>query len=251
MMRPDAAMGEMKFSLEVFEGPLELLLSLISKQKINIYDIPIAVILEQYLDKIEEMREKNAEMESSFLVMACELLYIKSRMLLPKDEEEEDPRAELVEALIEYSKVRAAADFLEGRMEDLYRFPPKPQPYRLLRETPEMTPEELVEAILSLRIVSREEKEKKKKEGVSEIFSERVVSVEERVVYLLRRFSKAFELGNAVSLRSLLAPSHSRSELVATFLAALTLTSSGRLSFCKVGDDYIFSLIRPDRTKRN
>lgn len=243
MSRP-AASDALRFSLEVFEGPLDLLLSLITKQKINIYDIPIAKILDQYLDYMEQMQEKNTELESSFLVMACELLYIKTKMLLPKEELEEDPRTELVQALIEYSKVKKAALFLEERMENIYRFPPKAQPYRLLRETPEMEPEQLKDAIAGLRIALREAREKKKKEDVTGIFSERVVSVEEKVIYLLRRLVKSFDLGNAVSLRSLLHDAKSRSDMVATFLAALNLTSSGRIRFQKSGNDYIFSLIR-------
>lgn len=241
--------NELKFSLEVFEGPLELLLSLITRQKINIYDIPIAVILEQYLDHIEQMQEKNTEIESSFLVMACELLYIKTKMLLPKEELEEDPRADLVQALIEYSKVRAAATFLEERMQNIYRFPPKPQPYRVLRETPDMNPQDLADAIASLRIAIREAREKKKKQDVTGIFSSRVVPVEEKVVFLLRRLSKAFELGNAVSLHALLRPAPSRSDVVATFLAALSLTSSGRIKFRHVGNDYILSLVKHSRPK--
>lgn len=249
MIRSAVDTGELKFSLEVFEGPLELLLTLITRQKINIYDIPIAVILEQYLDHMEAMRERNTEIESSFLVMACELLYIKTKMLLPKEELEEDPRNELVQALIEYSKVRAAALFLEERMQNIYRFPPKAQPYRLTRETPEMDANELAEAIASLRIALKEAKEKKKKKDVTGIFSGRVVPVEEKVIFLLRRLSKAFELGNAVSLHALLRPAPSRSDVVATFLAALSLTSSGRIKFRHVGNDYILSLVKHERAK--
>ncbi len=242
--------SELRFSLEVFEGPLEVLLNLITKQKINIYDIPIAVILDQYLDYIESLQEKNTEIESSFLVMACELLYIKSRMLLPKEEAEEDPRAELVQALIEYSKVKNAALFLEERMQNIYRFPPKAQPYRLLRETPEMEPKELSDAIASLRIAVTEAREKKKKADVTGIFSERVVPVEEKVIFLLRRLVKAFELGNAVSLYSLIRTSQSRSDMVATFLATLSLTANGRIRFLRTENDYILSLVKGDRAER-
>ena len=95
----------------------------------------------------------------------------------------------------------------------------------------------------------REAKEKKKKQDVTEIFSARVVPVEEKVIFLLRRLSKAFELGNAVSLHALLRPAPSRSDVVATFLAALSLTSSGRIKFRHVGNDYILSLVKNDRAK--
>ena len=92
--------------LQVFEGPLDLLLHLIEKNKVDIYDIPIALITDQYLDYIREMKKEDLNVASEFLVMAATLLDIKSKMLLPatvnEEGEEEDPRAELVEKLIEY-----------------------------------------------------------------------------------------------------------------------------------------------------
>ena len=103
-----------KIVLDSFEGPLDLLLSLIEKQKIDIYDIPINVITEQYLDYIEQMEILNLEVTSDFLLMAATLLQIKSKMLLPKvkveaeEEEEEDPREELVRRLLAYKKFKEA-----------------------------------------------------------------------------------------------------------------------------------------------
>ena len=92
--------------LQVFEGPLDLLLHLIDKNKVNIYDIPIAMITEQYMEYIRQMQEENLNIMSEFMVMAATLLDIKCKMLLPKEVneegEEEDPRAELVEKLLEY-----------------------------------------------------------------------------------------------------------------------------------------------------
>ena len=111
-------MQQPSYVLEVFEGPLDLLLYLIKKNKISIYDIPISELSRQYMEYLETMKESNLEITSEFVVMAAQLLYIKSRMLLPKPEpegEEEDPRAELVERLLEYSKYKAAGSFLEER----------------------------------------------------------------------------------------------------------------------------------------
>lgn len=97
---------ELEFKLEKFEGPLDLLLHLIDKNKVDIYDIPIAEITDQYMDYVRQMEEEDMDVMSEFLVMAATLLDIKCRMLLPKevDEEgeEEDPRAELVQKLLEY-----------------------------------------------------------------------------------------------------------------------------------------------------
>ena len=101
--------------LQAFEGPLDLLLYLIKKNEVNIYDIPIAVITEQYLMYLEVMRELNLEIVGDYLMIAAELGLIKSRMLLPKpeiEEEEEDPRAELVRRLLEYRRYKEAAGTL-------------------------------------------------------------------------------------------------------------------------------------------
>src|SRR5271157_1461888 len=104
----------------VFEGPLDLLLHLIKHNKIDIYDIPIAQITGQYLEYIEIMKELNLEIASEFLVMAATLIYVKSRMLLPPDEtveaeEQEDPRAGLVQKLLEYQAFKEASSTLRDR----------------------------------------------------------------------------------------------------------------------------------------
>ena len=104
----------LKISFPLYEGPLDLLLDLIRRQMIDIYDIPIAKITEQYLSYLHLMEEMNVDGASEFLVIAAQLIYIKSRMLLPPDpdaapEEQEDPRAELVRRLLEYEKFRNAA----------------------------------------------------------------------------------------------------------------------------------------------
>ncbi len=109
--------------IPVFEGPLDLLLHLIKENKIDIYDIPIALITRQYLEYLELMKELNLEIASEFLVMAATLIYIKSRMLLPADEidkevDEEDPRIELVEKLLEYQAFKEAALGLKEREEE-------------------------------------------------------------------------------------------------------------------------------------
>ena len=107
--------------LPIFEGPLDLLLHLIKINEIDIYDIPIAAITEQYLEYLELMKELNLDIASEYLVMAATLAYIKSKMLLPspkedkEEETEEDPRKELVHRLLDYQKFKKAAEKLEGR----------------------------------------------------------------------------------------------------------------------------------------
>ena len=100
----------LEFKLQVFEGPLDLLLHLIDKNKVNIYDIPIVEITAQYIEYVQNMDKQDLNLVSEFLVMAATLLDIKAKMLLPKDpeneEEEEDPRTELVEKLLEYKRYK-------------------------------------------------------------------------------------------------------------------------------------------------
>ena len=111
--------------LQVFEGPLDLLLHLIDKNKVNIYDIPIAMITEQYMEYVNQMDKEDLNVVSEFLVMAATLLDIKSKMLLPKEvnEEgiEEDPRAELVEKLLEYKLFKYMSYELKDRQIDAER----------------------------------------------------------------------------------------------------------------------------------
>ncbi len=117
MSTPTQAIMSYKVKLEVFEGPLDLLLYLIKKEEVNIYDIPIAKITDQYLEYLELMQLMDLDIAGEFLVMAATLMHIKSRMLLPPDqleeeEAEEDPRAELVRRLLEYKKFKEAASQL-------------------------------------------------------------------------------------------------------------------------------------------
>ena len=120
-----------KIKLEIFEGPLDLLLYLVKKSHLNIYDIPIAQVTEQYINYIELMRLLDLNIAGEFLVMAATLLHIKSKMLLPADpaaqqEEEEDPRAELVKLLVEYERFKEIAEELKEReisQKQLYKRP--------------------------------------------------------------------------------------------------------------------------------
>jgi segregation and condensation protein A len=111
---------DLKITLPFYEGPLDLLLDMIRKQKLDIYDIPIATVTKQYLEYLHLIQEMNVDVASEFLVIAAQLIYIKSRMLLPPDPdavdaEAEDPRSELVRRLLEYEKFKNAAQMLYQR----------------------------------------------------------------------------------------------------------------------------------------
>ena len=136
--------------LSVFEGPLDLLLHLIDKNKVDIYDIPIGEITDQYMEYLHEMESEDLGMMSEFLVMAATLLEIKCRMLLPKETdeegEEEDPREELVQKLLEYKMYKALSYDLRDRMEDekgVY-FGKARIPAEVLKYRPKADPEELL-----------------------------------------------------------------------------------------------------------
>lgn len=121
-------MEALSFHIEVFEGPLELLLHLLKKNKVSIYDIPIEKITAQYMEYIQKFQEFDMELSSDFLIMASELLYIKSQMLLPRhDEEEEDPRKNLADRLLAYQQMKAAAIYLKEHEGDgQFRFYKEP-----------------------------------------------------------------------------------------------------------------------------
>lgn len=120
----------MEFHLEHFEGPLDLLLHLIAKNKVSIYDIPIAEILDQYMAVLHEAEAMDLDVAGDFVAMAAQLVYIKSKMLLPRheEEEEEDPRAGLVEMLLEYQRIKETASFFREKGEvgrDIFVKPPE------------------------------------------------------------------------------------------------------------------------------
>ena len=143
---------ELTVKLQVFEGPLDLLLHLLEKNKVNIYDIPIVEITNQYLEYIGEMKRQDLNIMSEFLVMAATLIDIKSKMLLPKEEteeEEEDPRAELVQKLLEYKMYKCMSYELKDRQMDaervLFKVPTIPDEVRQYEEPIDI--EELVSDI--------------------------------------------------------------------------------------------------------
>src|SRR6266540_5235669 len=118
----ESQLEDIKIRLQTFEGPLDLLVHLIRKSEINVYDIPIALITEQYLEYLDLLQELNLDVASEFLVMAATLIHIKSRMLLPRPDPsqddqglEEDPREALVRRLLEHQKYKAAAELLHER----------------------------------------------------------------------------------------------------------------------------------------
>lgn len=238
-------MEELKYKLEVFDGPLDLLLSLISKNKINIYDIPIAEILEQYLAYMEQAARADIELSSEFVVMACELLYIKSKMLLPREPETEDPRNELVTALLEYSKVKDAAGYFARRKDDFFeRYRSAGMKIHITKVLRSYSPQELATAYANMKMTAPEAKKENNFKTIGAMMQHRVIPVEEKIIFILRRLCRVKTPDSSMKFSELVLESKSKSEVVAVFLAALELTKSGRIKVSEDGNDYKIKLIR-------
>lgn len=219
-------MEDYQVRLEVFEGPLDLLLYLIKKDEVDIYDISIERITSQYLEYMEAFQVLNIELAGEFIVMAANLLYIKSRTLLPKDQQmgevdddEDDPRWELIRQLIEYKKFKEAASQLRVREQQQERmFPRSPS----VPELPGQDENRLIEDVGIFDLINAFQKVLKriedKKEDLREIFAENF-TVADKIDHLLMVTSS----GVAVKFEECFAGVASRAEIVVTFLAMLEL----------------------------
>ena len=207
------------------EGPLELILQLISKHKLNIYDIEITKLLEQYMDYVQEAQRQNLELASGFLEMASRLVYIKSVSLLPKHEElEEQLKKELTGQLIEYTLCRQVAQMLQERYVGDDVFCRKPQ---VLEKDPSYRrhhpPEVLSAAYLSA--VGKKKLPQTSKQFFEPIMARRVVSVQSKIILVLKRLYQQ----RKASFLSLFDESKDRADIVATFLAVLELVKNRRV----------------------
>lgn len=226
-------MSSLSFKLDVFEGPLDLLLNLISKHKLDICDIEISKLLEQYLIYMDECHEQNLELAGEFLEMAARLIYIKTASLLPRPEEAEQMKKELEGALIEYSICKKAAGILASRYigGDIFvRQPMKLKvdaTYSLVHE-----PERLVQAysMIANKNMKPESQQIHIENKINSVVKRRIVSVMTKVVHILREL---YDTGK-VYMDKLYEGVTDRSERVATFLAVLELTRNGRIG---ISDD--------------
>lgn len=224
--------------LEVFEGPLDLLLHLIDKNKINIYDIPIALITEQYMEYINAMQEQDLDIMSEFLVMAATLLRIKSKMLLPAEEtaEEEvlDPRQELVERLLEYKMYKYASLELRDRQLDADRliFKKSTVQPELLDYKEEIHPEELLSDLTLAKLNTIFQSVIKKQTEKIDPVRSKFGKIEKEDVNLPKKMRYVQEYGlshKKFSFRKLLEAQHDKMEVVVTFLCILELMKLGRI----------------------
>lgn len=217
-------MEKLSYKLPVFEGPLDLLLYLIGKNKLNICDIEISALLEQYMEHINAMKEQDMDIASEFLEMAARLVYIKTVYLLPKHEEAEELRRELTGQLLEYQECREIAGILAERFDfDSFVREPAEIEFDNTYER-KHSPQELLTAYLNAAGRGKRFLPPPA-EAFSGIVSHKVVSVASRIIYVLRRLWRK----NEVKYESLFEEQQEKSELVATFLAVLELVKGKRI----------------------
>ena len=225
---------QLTYRLDQFEGPLDLLLSLISKNKVSITDIPIAIICDQYMEYIEEAQRMDLEIASEFIVMASELMLIKSKMILPHEEgTENDPRREIANALLLYQQAKLAVTKLRPLYEEYSS--------RFVKGTDDVPPEKglplnldpalMLKALNSiLRRIRIAEAERKPTDLVNPLIKHHVVSVEEKI----EEICALLEERDEASLFFLLKDSTSRAELVARFMGVLELIKIHRIMITTV-----------------
>ncbi|MGN1022425.1 MAG: segregation and condensation protein A [Lachnospiraceae bacterium] len=235
----DQKAGQLSFKLEKFEGPLDLLLHLIDKNKVDIYDIPIAEITDQYMDYVNKMQEEDLNVMSEFLVMAATLLDIKCRMLLPKEVneegEEQDPRDELVQKLLEYKVYKYMSQELRDRLlsasQNLYR-KKKLLPREVTGYIPPINYDELLKGttLAQLQDIFRDVIKKQKyrvdpvRSGFGKIEREEV-DLSGKELYI-----KAYLNSHRMTdFRDLLERQRSREEIIVAFLVILELMKTGKI----------------------
>ncbi len=241
---------DMTVKLQVFEGPLDLLLHLLEKNKVNIYDIPIVEITNQYMEYIAEMKRQDLNVMSEFLVMAATLIDIKSRMLLPKketeEEEEEDPRAELVQQLLEYKMYKCMAYELRDRQVDaqriLFKEPTIPEEVAAYEAPVDLN--ELVSGMTLAKLndifKSIMKKQVDKVDPIRSKFGKiekEEVSLSDKMAYL----EEYCHTHQSFSFRSLLEAQASKMEIIVTFLAILELMKVGKIF---ITQEYTFDDIK-------
>lgn len=229
---------EISYKLEHFEGPLDLLLHLIEKNKVSIYDIPIVEITNQYLDYVNHMDKEDLNLVSDFLVMAATLIDIKSRMLLPREEEEEseeeDPRTELVNRLLEYKKYKYISQELAD-LEDsagLHLFKPATVPPEVARYEPPVDLDELLDGLTLARLQTIFHQVMKRKEDKIDQVRSSFGTIKKEPISLEERIGSVMDYARkhrTFRFRQILEQGADKLEVVVTFLAILELMKIGKI----------------------
>jgi segregation and condensation protein A len=238
----ESALEAYPVKLGSFEGPLDLLLHLIKRNEVNIYDIPIALITDQYLQYLSLMQELNLDVAGEFLVMAATLIHIKSRMLIPRptpevvgEEDEEDPREALVRRLLEHQRFKAAAELLHERQ--TVRAAQYHRPEAAVADVVDAGFEPELEVDLFSLLAAFRGVLERAKTRPRVVLPPEQMSIEQRIEQLLERLSET----EAVGFEDLFADADSRPALIVTFLALLEMI---RLKLIRVFQSGSFGPIR-------
>lgn len=230
----------LNYRIEGFEGPLDLLLQLISRNKLNIYDIPLMELIDQYLEQIELFKAEEMELSSEFLEMASRLLYIKTVSLLPRHEDIVKLKDELTGELLEYMVCQQIARELSLMQDGFNKFVRLPTEYEFDKSY-ELIHESDVMLSSYLAAVGRgKNKVVTDTTPFTKIVAKKIVAVSSKIVFVMRNLLK----GGKCKLTKLYKTAHSRSELVATFLAVLELCKANRIQIDGDADNSEITLIR-------
>lgn len=233
-------MSAINYKIEVFEGPMDLLLHLISKHKLNIYDIPISELVEQYLGYVEQMKDADLEIASEFLEMAARLVYIKTVSLLPVYDEGEKLRKELSGELIEYAECKRVAQLLSSQTEGFNCIGRPQEAYEV-----DMTYTRIHESLELLNAYLRVVGKRLRKipppiDSFRVIVQKKIVSVSSKIKSLVNVLSN----GKKNRFSDIILMSESRSDMVAAFLAILELAKTKHVVLSGQGDNVEIELIK-------
>ena len=235
----------LSYKLEGFEGPLDLLLQLTARNKLNIYDIELSVLIDQYLEQIELFKAEEMELASEFLEMASRLLYIKTVSLLPKHDEIVQLKEELTGALLEYMVCQQIARKLSEMQDGFDRFVRKPEELEF-DKTYELTHSADVMYLSYLAAVGRGQRKLPPSTApFTKIVAKKIVAVSTKIVFVMRNLWK----GGSKKLSSLYKTARSRSEMVATFLAVLELCKANRVRVDGDAENAEIKLIKEHKRK--
>lgn len=223
-----------------FEGPLDLLLQLIAKNKLNIFDIQLTVLIDQYLEQIKLMELDDMDIASDFLAMASRLIYIKTVSLLPKHDEVEILKQELTGELLEYQMCREIASKLSLMSKDIDRFVKNPEPVQLDKTYNLSHDAGLIYEAYLAAAGRGKRKLPPSTTPFTKIVAKKIVSVSSKIVYVMRNLFR----GGTKKLASLYSGAKSRSELVATFLAVLELCKANRVEITGESSSAEITLIK-------
>ena len=228
------------YKLEGFEGPLDLLLQLIARNKYNIYDIPLLDLIEQYLEQIEKIKQDEMELESEFLEMASRLLYIKTVSLLPKHEEVVKLKEELTGELLEYMVCQQMARKFSEMQGGFDLFVRKPTEYEFDKTYELIHPKDVMFESYLAAVGRGQRRLPPSTAPFTKIVAKKIVAVSTKIVFVIRNLWK----GGKSNLSDLYTSAQSRSEMVATFLAVLELCKANRVKVEGEGDAQEIHLIK-------